>query len=150
MRENFEPGQWIIYWVLSSSSTVLVYSTKYIILCMKLNHWEEIGLIKLIRKTTTPNILSGAWRLGTIWICSEMSQYNTIQYNTTQLSLCREICLLARHLCKTFNTFDHKNQQLNKTEQKTTQIQSKIFNNNNVCTHIYILLLVHQTLKLKH
>ena len=25
-------------------------------------------------------------------------QYNTIQYNTTLLSLCREICFLARHL----------------------------------------------------
>ena len=58
---------------------LVLYSTKYIILCMKMNHWEEIGLIKLTRKTTTPNVLSGAWRLGTIWICSEMNQYNTIQ-----------------------------------------------------------------------
>ena len=27
-------------------------------------------------------------------------QYNIIQYNTTLLSLCREICFLARHLHK--------------------------------------------------
>ena len=30
---------------------------------------------------------------------------HTIQHNTTLLSLCREICLLARHLHKAFNTF---------------------------------------------
>ena len=31
-----------------------------------------------------------------------------IQYSTTLLSLCREICLLAHHLHKTFNTFYNK------------------------------------------
>ena len=30
----------------------------------------------------------------------EEKSYNTIQYNTTLLSLCREICFLARHLHK--------------------------------------------------
>ena len=30
-----------------------------------------------------------------------------IHYNTNLLSLCREICLLARHLHKTFNTFNN-------------------------------------------
>ena len=29
-----------------------------------------------------------------------IDQYNTIQYNTTLLSLSREICFLARHLHK--------------------------------------------------
>ena len=32
----------------------------------------------------------------------------TIIYNTTSLSLCREICLLAHHLHKTFSTFYNK------------------------------------------
>ena len=36
-------------------------------------------------------------------------QYNTVQYNTTLLSLRREICLLAHHLHKTFSTFYSKN-----------------------------------------
>ena len=35
-------------------------------------------------------------------------QYNTVQYNTTLLSPFGELCLLARHLQKTFNTFNNK------------------------------------------
>ena len=31
-----------------------------------------------------------------------------IQYNTTLLSPCREICFLARHYIKTFNTVNNK------------------------------------------
>ena len=50
----------------------------------------------------------------------------TIQYNTTLLSLCREICLLARHLQKTFNTFNNKRSTTQwNTELKTAQIQGK-------------------------
>ena len=39
-------------------------------------------------------------------IMTLFTQY--MQYNTTLLSLYREICLLARHLLKTFNTFYNK------------------------------------------
>ena len=43
-------------------------------------------------------------------------QYNTIQYNTTWLSVCREICFLARHLHKKHSIqLTIKHQQLNKT-----------------------------------
>ena len=45
-------------------------------------------------------------------ICSVISLHSSmskavppLEYNTTVLSLCREICLLASHLYKTFNTF---------------------------------------------
>ena len=41
--------------------------------------------------------------------------YNTIQYNTTLLSLCREICFLARHL--------HKNMQRAPVNNKTSTTQ---------------------------
>ena len=41
-------------------------------------------------------------------ICTVVRVFIRVQYNTTLLSLCREICLLARHLHKTFNTFNNK------------------------------------------
>ena len=48
------------------------------------------------------------------------------EYNTNLLSLCREICFLARPLHKTFNTINNKTStpQCN-TELKTAQIQEK-------------------------
>ena len=50
----------------------------------------------------------------------------TIQYNTTLLSLCREICFLARHLHETFNTINNKTSTTQwNTELKTSQIQEK-------------------------
>ena len=75
---------------------------------------------------------------------------NTIQYHTTLLSLCRQICRLARHLHKTFSTLYKKsikkNPKINikstissNVELKTAQIpkkksknkQTKTKNNNN-------------------
>ena len=45
-------------------------------------------------------------------VCILKVQYDIIQCNTIQntnlLTLCREICLLAHHLHKTFNTFYNK------------------------------------------
>ena len=42
------------------------------------------------------------------WTQIPSSIWPNIKYNTTLLSLCREICLLARHLHKTLNTFYSK------------------------------------------
>ena len=60
-----------------------------------------------------------------VWCSATVySDESKVQHNTTLLSLCREICLLARHLHKTFNTFNNKTTQWN-TEIKTAQIQGK-------------------------
>ena len=56
----------------------------------------------------------------------KLDSRNTIQYNTTVLSLCREICLLARHLHKTFNTFNNKTSTTQwNVELKIAQMQGK-------------------------
>ena len=60
------------------------------------------------------------WRSATVY-----SDESKVQRNTTLLSLCREICLLARHLHKTFNTFNNKTTTQWNTEIKTAQIQGK-------------------------
>ena len=39
--------------------------------------------------------------------CNRVSQYNTIQYSTTLLFLCRKICLLGHHLHKAYFTIKH-------------------------------------------
>ncbi len=52
------------------------------------------------------------WRSATVY-----SDESKVQHNTTLLSLCREICLLAHHLHKTVNIFNNKT--------STTQIQGK-------------------------
>ena len=64
-----------------------------------------------------------------------------LQYSTTLLSLCREICLLARHLHKTFNTFNNKTSTTQwNTELKNAQIQGKyltitMYTHTHRCTH---------------
>ena len=56
----------------------------------------------------------------------QQSTQMKVQHNTTLLSLCREICLLARHLHKTVNTFNNKTSTTQwNTEIKTDQIQGK-------------------------
>ena len=61
------------------------------------------------------------WRSATVY-----SDESKVQHNTTLLSLCREICLLARHLHKTVNTFNNKTSTTQwNTEIKTAQIQGK-------------------------
>ena len=61
------------------------------------------------------------WRSATVY-----SDESKVQHNTTLLSLCREICLLARHLHKTVNIFNNKTSTTQwNTEIKTAQIQGK-------------------------
>ena len=63
------------------------------------------------------------------------NDYNTVQYNRTLLSLCREICLLARHLHKTFTEYISQENINDSTEhgaKNPLQYKSEILNNNNV------------------
>ena len=61
------------------------------------------------------------WRSATVY-----SDESKVQHNTTLLSLCREICILARRLHKTVNIFNNKTSTTQwNTEIKTTQIQGK-------------------------
>ena len=62
------------------------------------------------------------WRSATVYYSDE----SKVQRNTTLLSLCREICLLAHHLHKTVNIFNNKTSTTQwNTEIKTAQIQGK-------------------------
>ena len=59
--------------------------------------------------TFQATFLTGAWLdLDLSLVLGDSGAGLTIQYSTTLLSLCREISLLARHLHKTFNTFNNK------------------------------------------
>ena len=64
-----------------------------------------------------------------------------IQYNKTLLSLCREICFLARHIHKTFNKINNKTSTTQwNTELKTAQIQGKYLTITRCCdTHTKLL-----------
>ena len=63
---------------------------------------DERGVERVRRSTTfLDKIGPSSSRPTLIWNCFKGDDdNNTIQYNTTLLSLCREICFLARHLHK--------------------------------------------------
>ena len=84
------------------------------------------------------------WWTTSCWICRTLVSLwdNTIQYNTTLLSLCWEICFLARHLHKkTFNTINNKTSTTQwNTELKTAQLRGKyltitMYTCTHACTH---------------
>jgi len=93
------------------------------------------GTRRRISRTCRERMMTSGWRLpdcsGKSWPHTNRHVLHwslciTIQCNTTLLSLCREICLLARHLHKTFNTFNNKRSTSQwYTELKTAQIQEK-------------------------
>ena len=65
---------------------------------------EAMPTQKSARKCTATSIHSS--KLASLNHPIGARVYNTkLQYNTTLLFLCKEICLLACHLHKTFNTF---------------------------------------------
>ena len=93
------------------------------------------------------------------------SDKSKVQYNTTLLSLCREICLLAFHLHKTFNAVNNKTSTTQwNTELKTAQRQGKyltitMYRHTHARTHVpappppphtHTLLLFWLTNNLKH
>ena len=65
--------------------------------------------LKYLRSFHCTHTLHNYRVFTTYCIPTEFSLHSAyLQYNTTLLSLCREICFLARHLHKTFNTINNK------------------------------------------